>query len=181
MLLFADELSTSLQSDSDSFDLSIQEQLQRLSKILNTPAKVSILKDTNHRKLIISFIKQAGIEHYKYSYYNRAKISSNHIKRLEEVGPILFSEAVMIACKLNIINRNSSRNYIEDHLYTQTENAVDLRIQEVLKLCDGKKRAINNNFKKLEYILEGPDSLEVIKELGKLLRESWKKDKSSKK
>jgi hypothetical protein len=30
-----------------------------------------------------------------------------------------------------------------------------MRIQEILKLCDDKKRNINNNLKKLELILEG--------------------------
>lgn len=53
-----------------------------------------------------------------------------------------------------------------------------MKIQEILKLCDCKKRAVNNNFRKLELILDGHDCLEIIKELGKMLRDSWKKDKS---
>lgn len=53
-----------------------------------------------------------------------------------------------------------------------------MKIQQILKLCDEKKRSVNNNFKKLELMLEGDDYLEVVKELGKMLRDSWKKDKS---
>ena len=34
-----------------------------------------------------------------------------------------------------------------------------MKIQQILKLCDEKKRNVNNNFKKLELILDGPDSL----------------------
>ena len=95
----------------------IREQVRILFSILKTPAKLSILTDVYHLKLIISFFRQGGIEHYKYSYYNRAKLSPMHIQKLEEVGPIVFSEAVMIASKLNTINKNSSRIYTEDHLY----------------------------------------------------------------
>lgn len=91
-----------------------------LLKTLNTPAKFSSLKDPNHRALILRFIRKLGIEHYRYSYYNRAKLTKAHISRLEQIGPYEFSEAVMIACKINLINKNSSRTYIEDHLYTQS-------------------------------------------------------------
>lgn len=52
-----------------------------------------------------------------------------------------------------------------------------MKIQQILKLCDDKKRNVNNNLKKLELILEGDDYLEVVMELGKMLRDSWKKDK----
>ncbi len=89
-----------------------------LFKTLNNPSKLAVLKDFNHRSLIISFIKQEGIEHYKYSYYNRAKLTKTLVSMLDKYGPILFSEAVMIASKTNLINKNNSRFFIEDHLYT---------------------------------------------------------------
>jgi hypothetical protein len=65
----------------------------------------------------------------------------------------------MIASKTNLINKNNSRFFIEDHLYTESESPVDMKIQQILKLCDEKKRNVNNNFKKLELILEGDDYL----------------------
>lgn len=65
-------------------------------------------------------MKQLGIEHYKYSYFNKAKLTNKHLEILNKVGPILFSEAVMIASKINIIINNSSRIYIEDQLYTES-------------------------------------------------------------
>lgn len=65
----------------------------------------------------------------------------------------------MIASKTNLINKNNSRFFIEDHLYTESESLVDMKIQQILKLCDEKKRNVNNNFKKLELILEGDDYL----------------------
>lgn len=79
-----------------------------------------MLKDKNHRILVIIYMKQLGIEHYKYSYFNKAKLTHKHLERLNKVGPILFSEAVMIASKINIIIKNGSRIYIEDHLYTES-------------------------------------------------------------
>jgi hypothetical protein len=95
------------------------------------------------------------------------------------VGPILFSEAVMIASKVNLINRNTSRIYVEDHLlYSNNQNPVDIVIQKILKLCDDGKRKVNNNLNKLELILLNDNYIEVVKELGKMQRDSWKKDKS---
>jgi hypothetical protein len=124
-------------------------------------------------------MRQLGIEHFKLSYFNNVKVGETHFALLQKVGPILFSEAVMIASKVNIINRNTSRIYVEDHLlYSENQGPIDITIQEVLKLCDDGKRKINNNLKKLELILQGEGYIEVIKELGKMLRDSWRKDKS---
>lgn len=101
----------------------------KLFKTLNTPDRIAVLNDENHRALIIEFMKRMGIEHYKFSYYNRAKLTRDHIKHIENIGPILFSEAVMIASKINLINKNNSRFFIEDHLYTNIESPIDMRIQ----------------------------------------------------
>jgi hypothetical protein len=85
----------------------------------------------------------------------------------------------MIASKINIINKNTSRIYVEDHLlYSEEQGPLDIKIQSILRLCDDRKRMVNNNLKKLELILEGDSYVEVIRELGKMLRDSWKKDKS---
>ena len=43
--------------------------------------------------------------------------------------------------------------------------------------CNSTKRNINNNFEKFKAIVEFEDRLELIKELGKLLRKSWSSEK----
>ena len=49
-------------------------------------------------------------------------------------------------------------------------------------MCDDTKRSINNNLRKLQHLFSNPDiRVELIKELGKLLRDSWKKQKSKNK
>lgn len=77
----------------------------------------------------------------------------------------------MLVSKLNVINKNYSRIMTEDYLYNykieeneQTskvrkieESPLDVKINRILKLCDGKKRSINNNLNKLEALLEDED------------------------
>ena len=48
-------------------------------------------------------------------------------------------------------------------------------------LCLSKKRSENNNLVKFKAIADFEDRIELIKELGKLLRQSWKNEKNSKK
>lgn len=47
--------------------------------------------------------------------------------------------------------------------------------------CLSKKRSENNNFAKFKAIVEFDDRIELIKELGKLLRSSWANEKKAKK
>jgi hypothetical protein len=48
-----------------------------------------------------------------------------------------------------------------------------------LELCNEKKRSVNNNKAKFLCIVEDEaDRLEITKQLGKMLREAWKKEKS---
>ena len=72
-----------------------------------------------HRSLIVELIEKRGIQFYNYSYFNRAKLTERHLELLKEVGPFLFVEGVMIVSKMNVIYKNYSRIFIEDHLYQE--------------------------------------------------------------
>ena len=109
-----------------------------------------------HRAIIVELMSKMGVQLYTYSYFNRAKLTDKHLELLKEVGPFLFVEGVMIVSKMNVIYKNYSRIFIEDHLYQENEDIVDCQIREILKMCDDKKRNVNNNLKKLENLFKDP-------------------------
>ena len=128
---------------------SYMTQLRILCGKFNSKPKMMALKDRMHRAIIVELILSSGLEFYNHSYFNRARLSIRHLELLKEVGPFLFIEGVMIASKLNVIYKNFSKIFTEDHLYQECENSVDAQIMEILKMCDEKKRSVNNNLKKL--------------------------------
>ena len=82
----------------------------------------------------------------------------------------------MIVSKMNVIYKHFSTIIIEDYSYQGCDSSVDGQIIDILKMCDEKKRTVNNNLKKLEFLFKFPETrTELVKELGKMLRDSWKK------
>lgn len=51
-------------------------QWKTLSETLDTPSKISCVRDRNHRALIIEFMKAEATNFYKSSYFNHAKIDA---------------------------------------------------------------------------------------------------------
>ena len=93
-------------------DMSPEEligQFRILLKKLDTPSKLGSLHNKMHRAVVVEMICCKGMQFYNYSYFNRAKLSHRHLELLQEVGPILFAEGVMIVSKMNLIYKNHSR------------------------------------------------------------------------
>lgn len=127
-------------------------EFKTLFKKLNSASKLTSLRDKMHRAVVVEIMSKQEIQFYNYSYFNRARLTERHLELLREVGPFLFIEGVMIVSKMNVIYKNYSRIFIEDHLYQESEDIIDSKIREVLKMCDEKKRSVNNNLKKLELL-----------------------------
>ena len=165
-------------SDSTQIESYYGEMKILLDKF-NTKIKLLSLKDRQHRAIVVQLISKRGLKFYNYSYLNRAKLAPRHIELLKEVGPFLFVEGLMIVSKMNVIYKHFSTIIIEDYSYQGCDSSVDAQIIDILKMCDEKKRTVNNNLKKLDFLFKFPETrTELIKELGKMLRDSWKKQKS---
>ena len=54
-----------------------------------------------------------------------------------------------------------------------TESHIEEKIRKIMELCRSPKRSVNNNLNKFREIADFEDRIELIKELGKLLRQSW--------
>lgn len=72
---------------------------------LNTNGRLVLLKDPNHRRLVIEFIKQDSIQLYKHSYFNRSKLDEEYLNYMRILGPANFMECLMLVNKLKTINK----------------------------------------------------------------------------
>lgn len=59
--------------------------------------------------------------------------------------------------------------WIEDH--------IDAQIRIILARFNTNKRKINSNFEKFKAIADFDDNIVLVKEMSKLVRDSWKKNK----
>lgn len=111
---------------------------------------------------------------YKNSYFNHAKIDSDYIKYLKKIGPYEFVEILTIVNKLKLIEKH---HRLRMEAMIVFESHIEQTIRKILEICNSEKRKINNNLNKFKAIVEFEDRIELIKELGKLLRQSWSTEK----
>ena len=76
-----------------------------LMKKFGSDSKLELLRHPNHRRLVIELMKQGEMKLYNYSYFNRSKVDEEYLKYLEELGPYLFMEVVMVVNKLKVIHK----------------------------------------------------------------------------
>jgi hypothetical protein len=82
---------------------------------------------------------------------------------------------ITIVNKLNLIKKHHFRSISESF----SEDHINLKIREILSTTDSKKRSDNSNISKFIKIVEFEDREGLTKELGKLLRLAWAKEKES--
>lgn len=84
----------------------LMNQWLELSHKLNNQSKLTCLSDSNHRLMLIEFIRAGAVKVYKSSYYNRAKIDQEYLTHLKQIGPELFVQVMRIVNKLNIVYKH---------------------------------------------------------------------------
>ena len=142
---------------------------------LNTPNKLTAVGEKNHRRLLLEFVKWEGANVYKNSYFNNAHIDEYYLEVLREIGPFEFIEIFKVVSKLNVTYRHF-HNKMPNIL--NSENYLDNKGAEILLMCGSKERAINNSLSKFQAIAEFPERMELVKLMGKKLREGWKLTKA---
>ena len=126
-------------------------QWKTLSETLNTPSKISCLRDRNHRALIIEFMKAEAASFYKSSYFNHAKIDAEYLAYLEQIGPFEFAEIIAIVNKLKLIEKHHKERM---EAMSFSESHVETHIRKIMEMCASVKRTVNNNLNKFKAIVE---------------------------
>lgn len=96
-----------------------------------------------------------------------------YISYLKKIGPYVFSEIITIVNKLKLIRKYHAETLSQ----SLSEDYIQMKIREILASSDSKSRLENSNIKKFIKIVEFEDREGLTKELGKLLRSAWAKDK----
>lgn len=111
---------------------------------------------------------------YKSSYFNHAKIDAEYLAFLKQVGPFEFAETIAIVNKLKLIEKHHK---LRMEAMSYSESHIETHIRKIMEMCASIKRSVNNNLNKFKAIVEFEDRTELIKALGKLLRQSWSSEK----
>ena len=148
-------------------------QWKILAQKLNNRSKLTCLGDKNHRLMLLEYLKEGAASEYKSSYFNRAKISPEYIDYLQKMGPFVFAEVITIVNKLKLIRKHALNLMGESY----NENHILMKVKEILGGCGSRKRSENSNMGKFMRIVGFEEREELVKELGKMLRMAWAKEK----